>query len=260
MRRFVILDTLSELAKGAGNLIKNYFRNLESKDIEKKGHSHYVTIADKESEEFLVKGLRSEFPDIGICAEESIELSGKGRFLIDPLDGTHNFMHGIPHFCISIAYELDSKMNFSVIYDPIKEELFHAERGNGAFLNGHTIKPSKIENFEKALITLGFPPTAYHRRDKFMNAIKDLIIKVNSVRLFGSAALNLAYLSAGRIDGDIEFGLSPWDVAAGWLLAEEAGAIITDEKGKDSILMGNIIASTSNIHSNLLKFVQENML
>jgi len=260
LRRLVILDTLIELAKGAGNLIKNYFRNLESKDIEKKGYSHYVTIADKKSEEYLVKGLQSEFPDIGICAEESTELSGKGRFLIDPLDGTHNFMHGIPHFCVSMAYELDSKMNLGVVYDPIKEELFQAEKGKGAFLNGHSIKPSNIKNFEKALITLGFPPTAYHRRDKFMNAIKDLIIKVNSVRLFGSAALNLAYLASGRIDGDIEFGLSPWDVAAGWLLVEEAGGLITDENGLDSILMGNIIASSSNIHSDLLKFVQENML
>lgn len=169
-------------------------------------------------------------------------------------------MHGIPHFCVSIAHEVDSKINFGVIYDPIKEELFQVERGKGAHLNGYSIKPSNIKNFEKTLITLGFPPTAYHRRDKFMNAIKDLIIKVNSVRFFGSAALNLAYLAAGRIDGDIEFGLSPWDVAAGWLLVEEAGGLITDEKGKDLILMGNVIASTLNIHSDLLKFVQENML
>lgn len=185
---------------------------------------------------------------------------GRGRFLIDPLDGTHNFMHGIPHFCVSIAYELESRIETSVIYDPIKDELFQATRGNGVFLNGYPIKPSKIKNFEKALIALGFPPTAYHLRERFMNALKELIIEVNSLRIFGSAALNLAYVAAGRIDGDMEFGLSPWDVAAGWLIVEEAGALITDENGKEEILKGNIIAATPEIHPSLLKFAQEKIL
>ena len=139
-----ILDTITELVKEAGDLIKNYFRRLRSCDIEKKGFSHYVTRADKEAEDLLVTELQKEFPDIGICAEESKEVKGRGRFLIDPLDGTHNFMHGIPHFCVSIAYELESRIETSIIYDPIKDELFQATRGNGAFLNGYPIKPSKL--------------------------------------------------------------------------------------------------------------------
>lgn len=169
-------------------------------------------------------------------------------------------MHGIPHFCVSIAYELESRIETSVIYDPIKDELFQATRGNGAFLDGYPIKPSKIKDFEKALIALGFPPTAYHLRERFMNALKELIIEVNSLRIFGSAALNLAYVAAGRIDGDMEFGLSPWDVAAGWLIVEEAGALITDENGREEILKGNIIAATPEIHTSLLKFAQEKIL
>ncbi len=233
---------------------------MKSDEIEKKGFSHYVTRADKEAENFLVLELQKEFPEVGIRAEEGSELPGKGRFLIDPLDGTHNFMHGIPHFCVSIAYELESRIETSVIYDPMKDELFKAERGNGAFLNGYPIKPSKIKDFEKALIALGFPPTAYHLRERFMNALKELIIEVNSLRIFGSAALNLAYVAVGRIDGDMEFGLSPWDVAAGWLIVEEAGALITDENGKNEILNGNIIAATPEIHTSLLKFAQEKIL
>lgn len=255
-----ILNTLINLAKDAGDLIQEHFRELKAHEIEKKGFSHYVTKTDKEVENLLVWGLKKKFPDIGIYAEEGSELPGKGRFIIDPLDGTHNFMHGVPHFCVSIAYELDSRIKASVIYDPIKDELFKAERGKGAFLNDSPIKSSAIKKCEEALISVGFPPTAYHLREEFMDALKELILEINSLRLFGSAALNLAYIADGRIDGDISFGLSPWDVAAGWLLVEEAGALITDENGADEILKGNIVAATPDIHQFLLRFVQDRIL
>jgi myo-inositol-1(or 4)-monophosphatase len=230
---------------------------LKPSDIEKKGFSHYVTRADKEAENLLVEGLQKAFPDIGIYAEEGSQIEGEGRFIIDPLDGTHNFMHGIPHFCISIAYEGNSGIEMSVIYDPIKEELFTAQKGKGAFLNGTPIKPSMIKRHEQALIAIGFPPSAYHRREKLMDALKELILEVNSLRWLGSAALHLAYIAAGRIDGDIEFNLSPWDVAGGWLLVEEAGAVITDQNGGNDILKGNIIAGSPDIHQFLLDFVRK---
>jgi len=240
-------------------LIRSSFRKLKEGEIKIKSPSHYVTKTDTESEAFLVEGLQKSFPGIGIYAEEGTKISGKGRFLIDPLDGTHNFMHGIPYFCVSIAYEENSRILLSVIYDPIKDELFKAKRGKGAFLNDAPIKYSNIKEPEKSLISLGFPPLAYHRRKKFMDGLKELIMEVNSLRIFGSAALQLSNIASGRIDGDIEFGLSPWDVAGGWLLVEEAGAVITDEDGGDDILRGNIVAGTPLIHKFLLDFVQEKM-
>ncbi|MCK4420375.1 inositol monophosphatase, partial [candidate division WOR-3 bacterium] len=239
--------------------IRNSFRTLKEEEIEKKGFSHYVTRTDKEAEDILVRGLQGKFPDIGIYAEEGSEIKGRGRFLIDPLDGTHNFMHGIPHFCTSVAYELDSNIELGIIYDPMRDELFTAEKGKGAYLNGSPIYPSMVEKPERALISVGFPPTAYHLREEFMDCLKELIMEINSLRWLGSAALHLAYIADGRIDGDIEFGLSPWDVAAGWLIVKEAGGVITDERGGDEILKGNIIASTPALHPFLLDFFKRKM-
>jgi myo-inositol-1(or 4)-monophosphatase len=179
---------------------------------------------------------------------------------VDPLDGTHNFMHGIARFCVSIAYEEDSEIKAGVVYEPIKDEIFSAEKGRGAFLNAKRIKHSKQNNLKRALVTVGIPPTAYERREKILDALKDLILEVNSIRIFGAAALQLAEVAAGRIDGDIGFGLSPWDGAAGSILVEEAGGLITDERGGNKILEGNIIAGTPYVQKFLLDFVQNNVI
>lgn len=197
---------------------------------------------------------------MGICSEEGDAISGKGRFIVDPLDGTHNFMHGIARFCVSIAYEEDSEIKAGVVYEPIKEEIFSAEKGKGAFLNGKKIKHSEQKNIDRALVTIGIPASAYERRGKIMDALKKLILEVNSIRIFGAAALQLAEVAAGRIDGDIGFALSPWDVAAGWILVEEAGGLITDEMGGNKILEGNIIAGTPYVQKFLLDFVQNNVI
>jgi myo-inositol-1(or 4)-monophosphatase len=233
---------------------------LKKGDIQRKGYSHFVTKADNEAEEFIINELQKKFPGIGICSEERDSISGKGRFIVDPLDGTHNFMSGIARFCVSIAYEENSKIKAGVVYEPVKDEVFYAEKGKGAFLNGVRVQHSGQRNLERALVTVGIPPTAYERRGKILDALKELILKVNSIRIFGSAALQLAEVAAGRIDGDMEFALSPWDVAAGWILVEEAGAVITDESGGDKVLEGTIIAGTPYVHQFLLDFVQNNVI
>jgi myo-inositol-1(or 4)-monophosphatase len=241
-------------------LICGYFGSIKRRDIQKKGLNHFVTSADKDSEKFIIKSLHKHFPSVGIYSEESGLISGKGRFLVDPLDGTHNFMHGLPPFCVSIAYEKESEMKLGVIYDPIKDELFSAEKGKGAFLNGKRIKHSGEKSPDRALIAVSIPSAAYHKRGKIMDALKNLIVEVNSIRILGSAALQLAEIAAGRIDGAIEFSLSPWDVAAGWLLIEEAGGLITDQKGGKNVLEGSIVAGTPRIHRFLLDFIQNNII
>jgi len=204
--------------------------------------------------------LQKNFPLVGICSEEGDAISGNGRFIVDPLDGTHNFMHGIARFCVSIAYEEGSEIKVGVVYEPIKDEVFSAEKDKGAFLNGKRVKHSEEKNLDRALVTVGIPPTAYDRRGRILDALKDLILEVNSIRIFGAAALQLAEVAAGRIDGDIGFTLSPWDVAAGWILVEEAGGVITDEMGGSKILEGNIIAGTPYVQKFLLDFVQNNII
>lgn len=241
-------------------MIRNYYGSLKRGDIKRKGFNQYVTKADKESEEFIIKNLHKNFPGVGICAEESGLVPGKGRFIIDPLDGTNNFMHGIARFCVSIAYEENSKIEFAVVYEPVRDELFYAEKGKGAFLNRKRIKHSEEKDPARALVSLSIPPSAYQKREKIMNALKKLIVQVHCIRFFGSAVLQQAEIAAGRIDGDIEFALSPWDAAAGWLLIEEAGGLITDQQGGNNILKGDIVAGTPYIHKFLLDFVRNNII
>lgn len=241
-------------------MIRDYYGSLKKGDIQEKGFSHFVTKADKDAEEFIINELQKNFPGVGICSEEGDAISGKGRFIVDPLDGTHNFMHGIARFCVSIAYEENAEIKVGVIYEPVKDELFSAEKGSGAFLNGKRIKHSGQKNLDRALVTVGIPPSAYERRGKIMDALKNLILKVNSIRIFGAAALQLAEIAAGRIDGDIGFALSPWDVAAGWILVEEAGGLITDERGGNKILEGTIVSGTPYVQKFLLDFVQNNII
>jgi myo-inositol-1(or 4)-monophosphatase len=200
------------------------------------------------------------FPGVGICSEEGDAISGKGNFIIDPLDGTHNFMHGIARFCVSIAYEENSEINVGIVYEPVKEELFYAEKSGGAFLNGKRIEHSGQKDIERALVTVGIPPSAYERREKILDALKNLILEVNSIRIFGAAALQLAEIAAGRIDGDMGFALSPWDVAAGCILVTEAGGVITDEKGGNDILKGTVVSGAPHIQKFLLDFVQNNII
>ncbi|MEO0293643.1 MAG: inositol monophosphatase family protein [candidate division WOR-3 bacterium] len=251
-----MLREIIEVAKKAGILLKNYFGLLDGEDIQRKKEGHFVTKADKESEEFIVKELVKKFPGVGICSEERELIPGKGTFFVDPLDGTHNFIHKISYFCVSIAYVEGSEIKIGVIYAPIFKELFYAEKGKGAFFNGRRIEHSKEKEISRALISISIPSSAYNRREEIFNFLKELIVQVNSLRMFGSAALQLADTARGKIDGNLGFSLSPWDVSAGVLLVREAGGLVTNEKGGNEISDGNIISGTPYIQKFLLDFIK----
>ncbi len=252
-----MLNDIIEAAKIGGNILKRYFREMKRNEITKKGFKDYVTIADKESETAITNFLEKNFPKAGIYAEETGEsIKRKNRFIIDPLDGTKNFIYGIPFFCVSIAYQENEQMKYGVIYDPVREEMFYAEKGKGAFLNENKIFVSKRKPIAEAMVGTGFPPTAYSLADRYALMLKNAILKSNAVRRLGSAALDLAYVGCGRLDGDFEFRLNPWDVAAGWVIIEEAGGIITDINGGNDILKGDIVAGNKFIHQEILKMIK----
>jgi len=256
-----MLNDIIEAAKIGGNILRKYFREMTGAQITKKGFKDYVTVADKESETAITNFLTAKFPEAGIYAEETGEsIKRKNRFIIDPLDGTKNFIYGIPFFCVSIAYQENEQIKYGVIYDPIREEMFSAEKGKGAFLNDNRIFVSKRKSISEAMIATGFPPTAYSLADKYMLMLKNAILNSNAVRRLGSAALDLAYVGCGRLDGDFEFKLNPWDVAAGWVIIEEAGGIITDTNGGNDILKGDIAAGNRFIHSEILKIIKKQIL
>ncbi len=252
-----MLNDIIEAAKIGGTILRKYFREMKGSEIAKKGFKDYVTIADKESETAITDFLKRKFPDAGIYAEETGEsIKRKNRFIIDPLDGTKNFIYGIPFFCVSIAYQENEQMKYGVIYDPVRDEMFSAERSKGAFLNDNRIFVSERKSISESMIVTGFPPTAYSLVDKYILMLKNAILNSNAVRRLGSAALDLAYVGCGRLDGDFEFRLNPWDVAAGWIIIEEAGGVITDTEGENNVLKGNIVAGNKFIHSEILEVIK----
>ena len=202
--------------------------------------------------------IKKHFPDHLFLAEESLKECGKGtyRWIIDPLDGTTNYIHGYPVFSISIALEYDGEIVTGAIFDPLRNELFWTEKGAGAYLNCLPVEISKV-NIGESLVTTGFPFRSKEIIDTYMKLFKNVFLKVSDLRRSGSAALDLAYLACGRCDGFFELGLSPWDIAAGSLLIKEAGGIVTDfEGGNDYIWTGNIVAGNPEVHKEILREVK----
>ena len=247
-----MIDVVQDIVRKAGEILLRYYAGNDFQ-VEKKGNLDYVSVADKETERFLVEALRREFPDAGIIAEEGSYYKGDKMFLIDPLDGTNNFIHHIPYFCISVALLKDENIDLGVVYDPIRDEMFTAERGKGARLNGKKICVSELRFPSRAVFSFGFPPPAYKMKKEFILLLEELVGDVNAVRWLGAAALDLAYVAAGRIDGTAQFGLKQWDVGAGALLIEEAGGIIRDIKGGENTLSGYVVAGNKYIYP----FLQE---
>lgn len=263
-----ILDFTIRTAKKAGKLIlKESEKPLQ---ITKKKKNDLVTHVDKASEALIIKEILKKYPDHKILAEESAsqleDISGeKYIWIIDPIDGTTNFSHGLPQYSISIAvmkisskktsknYEyLDGEIIVGVVYAPKLGELFYAEKGKGAYLNGKKIKTSGIKTLEDSLLVTGFPPT---RKEENLKYFAKMINKCQAVRRLGSAALDLAYIACGRFDGYWEFGLHPWDIAAGSLLVKEAGGKVTDTNGNLLDLFGkDILATNKKTHNELVKF------
>ncbi len=237
-------------ARSAGQIILRYYRQGLDLEIESKGPSDFVTQVDKQAEEAIISTVRRSYPDHAFLGEESGS-SGQSsvRWIIDPLDGTNNFIHGFPHFSISIAVEESGVLSQAVVYDPVRDELFTAGRGEGAQLDGRRIRVAPLRDPRLALIGTGVPFRDKMYLEAYMGMFREVVRDCGGLRRAGSAALDLSYVAAGRLDGFWEFGLSPWDIAAGVLLIQEAGGIITHLGGGPVQLnQGHILTANPTIH------------
>jgi myo-inositol-1(or 4)-monophosphatase len=255
-----MLNFAIQTAREAGKILADKFgRALQ---VSNKGDIDLVTEADLAAERLIVERIRSYHPRHRILTEESGDVAEAGsatdahKWIIDPLDGTTNYAHGYPVFCVSIALEHEGRIVVGVVYDPARDELFAAERGEGATLNGRRVRVSETDELNRALICTGFPYDVRTRTD-FARHFRDFIMQAQSVRRDGAAALDLAYVAAGRFDGFYEEGLRPWDVAAGVLLVEEAGGRITHYDGSPfHIYKPPIAASNGLVHDRMLGVLQ----
>ncbi|MGH9530255.1 MAG: inositol monophosphatase family protein [Terriglobales bacterium] len=243
----------AEIAREAGALLMDYFRQRVA--VEYKGEADLVTVADRASETLIRDRIRSEWPTHDILGEEGglTDTGSDYRWYVDPLDGTTNFAHGFPVFCVSMGLEYKNKLVAGVVYDPTRDEMFAAEQGGGAFLNQQPIHVSKIANLSESLIATGFPS---HKRHKNPNIFfyHQITLRTHGVRRAGSAALDLCSVAAGRFEGFWEFNLNAWDTAAGVLIVEEAGGRVTDFKGRPFQLNSReTVASNALIHQALLR-------
>ena len=256
---YPMLNTAIQAARQAGKLIIQYCDRIDTLTITQKGHNDFVTEVDKAAEEIIIRVLRKTYPNHQMIGEESgISKEGDNDYvwIIDPLDGTTNFIHNIPHFCISIALRYKNKLEQAVIYDPIRSEIFTASRGHGATLNERKIRISQCQKLEKALIGTGFPFRDPEYFEEYFSMFKRIFPQTAGIRRLGSAALDLAYVAAGRLDGYFEANLKPWDMAAGVLLVKEAGGLISDYEAKENYLQtGNIVAANPKIFKALLKAI-----
>ncbi|PIE41341.1 MAG: inositol monophosphatase [Gammaproteobacteria bacterium] len=233
-----MLNTALSAARQTAKIIERAFQDVDLIDVESKGANDFVTKVDQAAEANLIESIRKRYPNHGFYCEETGHQPGSDDgadflWIIDPLDGTTNFIHGIPHFAISIALQVKGQLEVAVIVDPIKQEEFTAIRGRGAQLNGKRIRVTDQKQLEGALVATGFPfrPNQRGILDAYMGIFQDLAITTAGIRRQGAAALDLAYVAAGRYDAFWEFGLNKWDIAAGVLLIKEAGGLVGDLKG-----------------------------
>jgi myo-inositol-1(or 4)-monophosphatase len=252
------LETAVEIAREAGALLSTYFERRIA--FETKGEFDIVTEADRASERLVVERLRSRFPSHGIVAEEGggHESPSEYRWYVDPLDGTTNFAHGFPMFNVTLGLARGSDVIAGVIYDPVRQEMFTAERGSGAYLNNRRVRVSPVSRLGDSLASTGFP-SRKRRHNVNIHFYYQLAMASHGVRRTGSAAIDLAYVASGRLDFFWEFGLNPWDMAAGVLLVEEAGGKISDMKGAAHSITGSphLLADNGALHEQVLKVFGE---
>lgn len=244
--------------KAARNLVRD-FGEVEQLQVSKKGPADFVSAADLRAEKTIRAELFKARPDFGFLLEEAGEVIGKdetSRWIVDPLDGTTNFLHGIPHFAISIALEQHGNLVAGIIYQPVTHELFWTERGRGAWLNTQRLRVSGRRELTDCLIATGIPFAGHGDPAPFLKQMDVIMPEVSGIRRFGSAALDLAYVAAGRYDGFWETGLSPWDIAAGILLVHEAGGTVSEFNGRGRMLTtGETLASNGHIHGPLTRLL-----
>ncbi len=253
-------------ARQAGQIMLRAMDRLDELEIQEKGRNDFVSNVDREAETVIVDALHKAYPEHGIFGEEhghSYTGSSSGSeteftWIIDPLDGTTNYLQGIPHFCVSIALQKGRHLEHGVIFDPLRNEAFVASRGYGAQLNGKRIRVSKTQHLADALLGTGIPPGAVRvHLDPYMDMLKDLTAASRGIRRAGSAALDLAYVAAGRTDGFWELALSPWDIAAGTVLVREAGGFVGDLAGGDGFMKtGHVVAANPKIFKQMVQHIR----
>lgn len=252
-----------EIVKETGSYIKNELLNRESLELEVKGRHNYVTHVDKGAEMQLVQKLLPLVAGAGFIAEEGTNTT-KGKsynWIIDPLDGTTNYIHGLPPFAVSVALMKDEDIVLGVIYEIGLDECFYAWKGGGAFLNGKRIRTSKVSKIQDSLLATGFPYTRFEHMDRFVKSMEYFMVNSHGLRRLGSAATDIAYTACGRFEGFYEYGLQPWDVAAGIIILLEAGGKVSDFKGNSDYLFGNeFVASNPLVFREFLQIVSELML
>lgn len=227
---------------------------------QKNGFNNLVSYVDKEAERRLVKVLSQLLPEAGFITEEgTVEQSRTNEYnwIIDPLDGTTNFLHGLPIYCISVGLTQNDKPVLGVVYHVVRKECFHAIKDDNAYCNGKLIRVSAIPTLQQSLLATGFPYYHLDKRDNYLDIIKDFLERTHGIRRLGSAAIDLAYVACGRLEGYFEYNLNPWDVAAGILIVEQAGGKVTDFRGGDDCLFGGQLCAGNNLmHPEMLELVQ----
>jgi myo-inositol-1(or 4)-monophosphatase len=255
-----MLTTAVKAARRAGNIINRGARDLDLLTVATKGPKDFVSEVDRAAEAAIVETLRATYPAHAILAEEGtakgLNAAAEYVWIIDPLDGTTNFLHGFPQYCVSIALQHRGQITQGVVYDPVRNDLFTATRGRGAFLNDRRIRVSRRQQLKECLIGTGFPYRSEPHLDAYLRMMRAMMIEAAGIRRPGAAALDLAYVAAGCYDGFWEVGLNPWDVAAGSLLILEAGGLVGDFSGEASYLYGGqIIAANPRIFGQMVKLL-----
>lgn len=251
-----LLNIAVSAARQAGDVILRHIDQIDRIKVTAKSSDEYFSEVDVKAEQVIIKTILKAYPDHGIIAEESGVQNGDAEavWIIDPLDGTTNFLHGFPFYSISIALRIKNRLEHAVVYDPLRHECFSTSRGRGAQLNDRRIRVSKQTQLDVALLSSGFSLRNKVQAQRYLSTFDALIGKCASVRRTGSAALDLAYVACGRLDGLWQFGLRPWDLAAGSLLIKEAGGLISDfQGGEDYFKQGDVVAGTPKIFKSLLQ-------
>lgn len=242
-------------ARKAGSIVMRSFQRIDTLSIKEKQVNDYVSDVDQSAEAAIIETIRRAYPSHAILAEESGTHSGDDfEWIIDPLDGTTNYLHGFPQFSISIALRHRGRLESAVVYDPTRDELFTADRGNGALLNDRRLRVSEQTSLQGALLGTGIPFRDQRYIDAYLAMLKSMVKDTAGIRRPGSAALDLAYVAAGRVDGFWELGLSAWDMAAGVLLVQEAGGMVSDIRGGDRHMdSGNVVAASLKLHRDMVR-------
>lgn len=255
-----MLNIAIRAARNAGDIILRASEHVNHIQVDNKEQHDFVTEVDRQAEREIIHVLKTAFPDHAILAEESGQHEGNDyTWIIDPLDGTTNFLHGFPNYAVSIALKCKDRLEIGVIYDPLRDELFTAARGDGATFNNRRIRVTKQASLTGALIGTGFPFKAQQQKylDAYLNMFKAVCTNTSGIRRTGSAAIDLAYLAMGRLDGFWEVDLKPWDIAAGILIVKEAGGVVTDLSFNDQYLeSGNIIAGNPKMHQLMYQLIE----